>query len=59
MKLLVRDHRRDLEILHLRNKLGWTFTRIGEKYNISKGRARQLYDRIRNERENTKLGIGT
>jgi hypothetical protein len=58
MKLPVRDHRRDLEILHLRNKLGWTFIRIAEKYSISKVRARQVYERIRSERINTKLGIG-
>jgi len=53
MKLAVRDHKRDANILHLRDK-GWTFTRIGKKYDISKARVRQLYIRIVNKR----MGIG-
>lgn len=53
MKLSVRDHKRDAEIVVLRNK-GWTFTQIGKKYDISKARARQLYMRITNKQ----MGIG-
>ncbi len=63
MKLCVRDHRRDLEIVFLRENKGWTFPEIGKKYNITKARAKQLYDRVKEEREETekeskKLGIG-
>lgn len=63
MKGCVRNKRRDLEILFLRNKKGWTFTRIGEKYDITKARARQVYSRIvaerKKEEETSKqMGIG-
>jgi Sigma-70, region 4 len=63
MKGAVRNHKRDLEILFLRNVRGWTLTAIGEKYNITKGRARVLYDRIAEEKKkeeesNKQMGIG-
>jgi hypothetical protein len=54
MKLAVRDHKRDAEIIHLRDVKGWTFTMIAKKYDISKARARQLYMRITNKQ----MGIG-
>ena len=52
MKLAVRDHKRDENILRLRDK-GWTFIRIGKKYDISKARVRQIYMRVVNK----KMGI--
>lgn len=62
MKLCVRDHKRDLEIVFLRENKKWTYPKIAEKYNITKARARQLYARVKQEREmqkgNKKLGIG-
>jgi hypothetical protein len=60
MKGSVRDCKRDLEILFLRNVKEWTFTRIAQKYDITKGRARQLYVRMVSERDraNTQMGIG-
>jgi DNA-directed RNA polymerase sigma subunit (sigma70/sigma32) len=53
MKLSVRDHKRDADIISLRDK-GWTFTKIGKKYDISKARVRQLYIRVVNKR----MGVG-
>ena len=61
MQLAVRDHRRDLKILHMRNNLKWTFTKIAAEFNISKARARQLYERMECEaidRTNKEMGIG-
>ena len=63
MKGAVRNHKRDLEILFLRNVKGLTFTQIGEKYNITKGRARVLYNRIMEDRKkeeetSKRMGIG-
>jgi len=63
MKGCVRNKKRDLEILFLRNMKGWTFTKIAQKYDITKGRARQLYyrvsaDRKREEESNKQMGIG-
>lgn len=63
MKLAVRDYKRDLEVVFLRNNKGWTFTKIGEKYGITKARVRQVYYRIiaerKKEEETTKkMGIG-
>lgn len=63
MKAQVRNKIRDLEILYLRNMKGWTYTAIAKKYDITKGRARQLYYRImaerRKEEETSKqMGIG-
>jgi len=58
MKLQVRNHKRDLEILHMRDNLKWTFPSIAIKYGITKVRARQLYVRAKSERENKQLGIG-
>jgi transcriptional regulator len=52
MKLAVRDHKRDIEIVTLRNK-GWTFTQIAKKYDISKARARQVYMRAINKQMGT------
>lgn len=62
MKLAVRDHKRDLEIVFLRENRKWTYPKIAEKYNITKVRARQLYERIKYERTmkdgNKQMGIG-
>lgn len=62
MKLCVRDHRRDLEIVFLRENRGWTYPKIAKKYDITKVRARQLYNRAKEEREmeksNKQMGIG-
>jgi len=54
----VRNHKRDLEILHMRNNLHMTFPEIAKKYGVTKVRVRQLYMRIVSERENKQLGIG-
>lgn len=63
MKLCVRNRRRDVEILFLRDKKGLTFDAIGAKYDITKARARQLYYRVssekkREEKLNKQIGIG-
>lgn len=58
MKLQVRNHKRDLEILHMRDNMHMIFPDIAKKYGITKVRARQLYVRIKSERENKQLGIG-
>jgi hypothetical protein len=61
MKLAVRNHRRDLEVVFLRENKGWTYPQIGKKYDITKARARQLYLRVKQERaieENKQVGIG-
>jgi DNA-directed RNA polymerase specialized sigma24 family protein len=60
-KACVRNKKRDLEILNLRNVKGWTYPKIAEKYDITKSRARQLYYRASNEKKgemNKKMGIG-
>jgi DNA-directed RNA polymerase specialized sigma24 family protein len=63
MKACVRNKKRDLEILHLRNVKGWTYPKIAEKYDITKSRARQLYYRASNDKkkeveQSRKMGIG-
>lgn len=63
MKFQPRNHKRDLEILFLRNVKGWTFTAIGQKYDISKARVIQLYYRIKEDKvkqaeQSKKMGIG-
>jgi DNA-directed RNA polymerase sigma subunit (sigma70/sigma32) len=63
MKFQPRNHKRDLEILYLRNVKGWTFPKIGQKYDITKARARQLYCRIVKDKKkeheaSKKMGIG-
>mgnify|MGYP001559871931 CR=1 FL=1 len=61
MKLAVRDHDRDMKIVLYREKGGWPFPRIAEKFNISKSRARQIYERVvleRQENVNKHMGIG-
>lgn len=63
MKACVRNKKRDLEILFLRNVKGWTYPKIAAKYDITKARARQVYYRISNERKaeeetSKKMGIG-
>lgn len=60
MKLCTRNRKRDLEIVFLRDKKKWTYPQIGEKYNITKARSRQLYMRIVSERLNVnkEMGIG-
>lgn len=59
MKLQVRDHKRDLEILHMRDNLHMTFPEIAKRYRLTKVRVRQLYMRVVSERENKQMGIGT
>lgn len=54
----VRNHKRDLEILHMRHNQRMKFPEIAKKYGITKVRARQLYLRMVSERENKQLGIG-
>jgi hypothetical protein len=56
MDLSVRDYKRDLKILYMRDKLNWTFAKIGKEYNISKARARQVYIRVSVERKENKHG---
>lgn len=63
MKGAVRNHKRDLEILFLRDTREWTFTKIAQKYDITKGRARVLYnrmveDRKKEEETSKRMGIG-
>jgi hypothetical protein len=60
MKLAVRNKRRDLEIVFLRENKKWLFSQIAEKYSISKARARQLYMRMVHEKMNVnkEMGIG-
>ena len=60
MKLQVRDKRRDLEVVFLRENKKWIFPRIAEKYGITSARARQLYMRMVRERvhANKEMGIG-
>lgn len=60
MKLCVRNKRRDLEIVFLRENKKWTYPKIAIKYNVTKARARQLYVRMALEREraNKQMGIG-
>jgi len=63
MKVAVRDYNRDREILYLRNIRGWTFVKIGQKYDITKGRVRMLYsraveDRKREEESKKQMKIG-
>jgi hypothetical protein len=61
VKFQQRNHKRDLEIVHLRDNLKWTFTAIAKKYDITKARARVLYNRVMKEREqetNKNMGIG-
>lgn len=62
MKGAVRDHKRDEEILWLRNNKGWTFIKIARRYDITKGRVRTLYNRVVEERKleelNKRMGIG-
>lgn len=54
MEAAVRDRKRDLKILHMRNNLQWTFIKIAAEFNISKVRARQLYMRVNGERKRAK-----
>lgn len=49
-----RDKKRDKEVLRLREKEKLLFKEIGERLNISKVRARQLYVRLVKEREKRK-----
>jgi len=63
MKRAVRDYKRDKEILWLRNNKGWTFVKIAQKYDITKGRVRVIYNRIvedrkKEEESNKQMGIG-
>lgn len=62
MKRAVRNHRRDLEIVFLRENQSWTYPEIAKKYDITKARARQLYLRVKLERDmeksNNRMGIG-
>ena len=60
MKLAVRNKRRDLEIVFLRENKKWTYPKIAEKYGLSKARARQLYVRMVEDRLNVnkEMGIG-
>jgi len=63
MKRCIRNRKRDDEILWLRNVKGWTFVSIARKYDITKGRVRQVYyravaDRKREEESNKRMGIG-
>lgn len=63
MKFQPRNHKRDLEILFLRNNKGWTFAAIGKKYDVTKARARELYYRIAEDRKkeqetSKKMGVG-
>lgn len=60
MKLEVRNRRRDLEIVFLRENKKWVYSQIAKKYGISKARARQLYMRVVYERINVnrEMGIG-
>lgn len=58
MKRQIRDHRRDVEILHMRDNMKMTYPQIAEKYNVTKARIRQLYERIKQERVNKEMGIG-
>lgn len=58
MKLQVRNHKRDLEILHMRDNMHMKFPEIAKKYEVTKVRIRQLYVRAKSERENKQLGIG-
>lgn len=61
MKQGVRNYERDNSIVSYREKAGWSFPRIAAKFNISKGRARQIYERAvmeRQESTNKKMGIG-
>ena len=60
MKLCVRNRRRDLEIVFLRENKKWIFKQIGERFNITRVRARQLYIRMarERERESKQMGIG-
>jgi len=58
MKLAVRNKRRDLEIVFLRENKKWLFKNIAKKYNISNARARQLYVRTVHENVNKHMGIG-
>jgi len=63
MDLCVRNRKRDLKVFHMRKNLKWTFVRIAQEFDISKARARQLYMRIaeeRNEGEDVsrRMGIG-
>jgi hypothetical protein len=59
-ELKKRNHRRDLEIVFLRENKKWIFKKIGERFNITRVRARQLYVRMVSERDraNTQMGIG-
>jgi len=60
MKLCVRNRRRDLEIVFLRENKKWTYPQIAKRYDITKARARQLYLRMVRERLNVnkQMGIG-
>ena len=60
MRLQVRNDRRDREIVFLRENRKWTYVQIAQKYGITRVRARQLYMRMVNERENInqQMGIG-
>jgi hypothetical protein len=60
MKLAVRDYDRDVKIVMYREKEKWSFIKIGKKLGVTKGRARVLYVRIIEEREQTikQMGIG-
>jgi len=59
-ELKKRNHRRDLEIVFLRENKKWIFKKIAEKYGITRVRARQLYVRMVSERDraSTQMGIG-
>jgi hypothetical protein len=60
MELSKRNHRRDLEVVFLRENKKWTYPQIAKRYNITKVRARQVYIRTVNERKNVnkQMGIG-
>lgn len=60
MKMSKRNYERDTKIVFYREKGGWTFPRIAEKFGITKGRVRVLYTRIVEERDNVNkhMGIG-
>lgn len=60
MKLQIRNHRRDLEIVFLRENKEWIYSKIAERFGITSARVRQLYTRMARERLNVnkEMGIG-
>jgi hypothetical protein len=60
MEFQKRNRKRDLEVVFLRENKKWIFKEIGEKYDITRVRARQLYMRMVRERERAskQMGIG-